>query len=111
MINSIKVMKGNHSMATQGKTNRTQKNTVRVGLATAATIATLLGAQALAFAGNSTANAQGAQPVLNAVPSTNNDDQGSESEIVAAPTIVPSNNLNQVVQAPYQPKPRSHSSR
>ncbi len=98
-------------MANQGKTNRAQKNTVRVALTAAATMATLFGAQALAFSGNSTASAQDTQPVVNAAPSTNGDDQGSDSTIIAVPTTVPSTSLNRVVQAPYQPKPRSHSSR
>ncbi len=95
-------------MANQAKTNRAQKNTVRVALTTAATIATLFGAQALAFAGNSPANAQAQdpQPVVNAVPSTSNDNLGSESDVTGS-----TRSFNRISRTRNQPVPSSHSSR
>jgi hypothetical protein len=111
MMVSIADMKGNNIMAAQGKTNRTQKNTVRVALTTAATIATLLGAQALAFTGNTVAQAQDTQPIVYTVPSGDEQVDSQQPIVAATPTAVPSGTRNRITVAPYQPRPRSHSSR
>ena len=103
-------------MAGKSDSNRNQKNNVRVALATAATIATLIGAQSLAFAGNTTSNvqAQSEQPqsaLSDVVDSATTQLQLDDDQpvIIATPTAMPT--TTQITTTSSQPKPRSRSSR
>jgi hypothetical protein len=93
-------------MAAKGNSNRGQKNTVRVALATAATVTTLLGAQVLAFAGSLNAESQ-AQNQETTVTS----EVQAQPTIVVTPTAVQSTSATKVSVAPTQPTPRTRSSR
>src|SRR5579859_3995804 len=80
-------------MATKGNSNRTQKNGVRVVLATAATVMTLLGAQSLAFAGKSTSSDTTTQTNVAVVPTTDTQSQltpGSQTDNQTDDTFLPS---------------------
>jgi hypothetical protein len=108
-----------------GNNNRAQKNTVRVALATAATVATLLGAQALAFAGKSdfAEAAQSLDPVVVVIPATSTLSQPTvvvtapatntreKQPVIASATNVPTTTTSRVAAAPTQPQPRTRSSR
>lgn len=101
-------MASNSSRAKKASnSNRAQKNTVRIVLATAATITTLLGAQTLAFAGNAQTQAQ--QPDMTSV--TTQDQTQDLQSFFEDSQPVQSSRGNQVSSAPLQPRPRSRSSR
>ncbi len=84
---------GTHKMAAKGNSSRLQKNTVRIVLATAATVVTLIGAQALAFGGRVDAQAQ------------------SQQSDTTTSMTVQSSFTNQVTTDAVQPMPRTRASR
>ncbi len=93
------------------KSNQSQKNTVRIVLATAATITTLMGAQTLAFGGSANSQAQ-AQTASQTTDQTTLDVSGPTNDsVVIEPPSSSQSSVNQVYAAPYQPRPRSRASR
>ena len=100
-------------MASQSaKLNSTQKNVVRVALAAGATIATLMGAQTLAFSSNNSTAATPAPAVVQS-SNTNADNTNSDNGYTSADSnnYVQADTLNQIYSSSSQPNPYSRSSR